>query len=540
MLHRPALANPINATYLDVMNHPLSPGIAGPLLAALLLAAVPLPANLAADETEGPPNVLFVISDDQSWLHAGAYGYDAARTPAFDRIAAEGVLFEQAFAPTPGCSPTRAAILTGRNHWQIEHAGTHASTFPRTYEVFPDRLEQAGYFIGMTGKGWSPGNSEGWERNPAGPNFRGATYSEGFRRFLDQRPEDRPFLFWFGSREPHPGTIRANRGSGVEAGFDLDAIVVPPFLPDVPEVRSHIADYLRMIEIYDEQLGLVLTMLEEAGELDNTLIFVTSDHGMGFPRAKANLYEYSTRVPLAVRWGGEIPGGRTVSDLVNLIDLTATIYEATGVEPPQAHPIAGRSLLDLLRGDGEGLVEPERDAVFCGRERHTSARHDNLAYPMRSVRTHEFLYIRNLKPDRWPAGAPRALREDGELGPITHGGNAFADIDDSPSKTFIIANRDHPEYREFYLRSVGKRPAEELFDIRKDPGCLNNLAADPDYAEVRAELAARLDAYLTETGDPRVVGPDPDIFESYRRYSPMREFLAPGDEPAGWENIVVP
>ena len=190
-------------------------------LSAVLTVAAGDARVSAPDEAARPPNVLFVISDDQSWLHAGAYGYAAARTPAFDRIAREGVLFEQAFAPTPGCSPTRAAILTGRNNWQIEQAGTHWSSFPQKYEVFPDRLEKAGYFIGMTGKGWAPGSEDGWERNPAGPRFGGGDYSQAFRQFLDQRPAGRPFLFWFGSREPHPSTIRANVGYGVAAGFVL-------------------------------------------------------------------------------------------------------------------------------------------------------------------------------------------------------------------------------------------------------------------------------------------------------------------------------
>ena len=491
-------------------------------------------------ETKRRPNVLFVISDDQSWAHAGAYGCAAARTPNFDRIAREGVLFEHAFAPTPGCSPTRAAILTGRNNWQIEQAGTHWSSFPKKYEVFPDRLEKAGYFIGMTGKGWAPGSDEGWARNPAGPRFGGNDYTEAFRQFLDQRPEGKPFLFWFGSREPHPSTIRANVGCGVEAGYDLDTIVVPPFLPDVPEIRSHIADYLRLIEIYDEHLGRLLGMLENLGELDNTLIIVTSDHGMGFPQAKANLYEYSVRVPLAVRWGDEVPGGRKVSDLINLIDLTPTIYEATGVEPPQAHPIAGRSLIDLLRGQGGGVVEPERDGVFLGRERHSSARHDNQGYPMRAIRTHEYLYIRNFAPERWPAGAPQALGRGDELLPITHGSQAFADIDESQSKSFLVENRDDKEHRGHFLRAAGKRPAVELFDIRTDPGCLNNLAEDPQFGRIRAELAARLQVHLAQTGDPRVVGPDFEVFESYRRYGGIRRYPAPDREPAGWEDIKVP
>ncbi len=493
-----------------------------------------------ADDGADRPNILFVISDDQSWPHAGAYGYKAARTPAFDRVAAEGVLFDQAFAPTPGCSPTRAAILTGRNNWQIEEAGTHWSTFPRKYEVFPDRLEDAGYFVGMTGKGWAPGNNEGWERNPAGPRFGGRDYSEAFGEFLNQRPDGKPFLFWFGSFEPHPGTLRANQGSGVAAGFDLDEIEVPPFMPDVPEVRSHIADYLRMIEIYDTHLGRMLDMLEQAGELDNTLVMVTSDHGMGFPRAKANLYEYSVRVPLAVRWGEQVPGGRVSQDLVNLIDLTATLYEATGVEPPQAYPIAGRSLLGLLKGGEEGIVEPGRDAVFLGRERHSSARHDNLGYPMRAIRTHEFLYIRNFAPDRWPGGAPQALRDDGGLQPMTNLTTAFAENDGGPTKAFLIEHRAAEPHANLFLHAFGKRPPEELFDIRADPGCLVNLASNPRHEGTRADLARRLEAHLRETGDPRLVGPDKEVFESYRRYGPIRSYPPPDEEPEKWKEIVAP
>jgi N-sulfoglucosamine sulfohydrolase len=512
-----------------------------PLIHALILVAVLSAGPLCTAEVSAKrPNVLFVISDDQSWAHAGAYGCKAARTPAFDRIAREGVLFTYAFAPTPGCSPTRAAVLTGRNNWQIEQAGTHWSSFPRKYEVFPDRLEKAGYFIGMNGKGWAPGSEEGWERNPAGPKFGNNDYSEAFREFLDKRPAEKPFCFWFGSREPHSSVIRANLGCGVAAGYDLDEIEVPPFLPDVPEVRSHIADYLRLIEIYDEHLGRMLTMLEDSGELENTLIIVTSDHGMAFPKAKANLYEYSVRVPLAVRWGAAVPAGRKVADLVNLIDLTATIYEATGVEPPQTYPIAGRSLLKTLRGKGEGMVEPERDAVFCGRERHTSARHGNLTYPMRSIRTPEFLYIRNFAPERWPAGAPQPLGKNGKLLPMTDPGAAFADLDPGPAKAFLVENRDHEGHRKLFLGSVGKRPAEELFDIRADPGCLVNLAGDPRHQETRAALAARLEKHLRETGDPRIVGPDPDIFESYRRYAPVRNYLPPEDEPAEWQNLKTP
>ena len=509
----------------------------------IALHAESAPDAAEAHATSSRPNVLFVISDDQSWRHAGAYGCPAARTPAFDRVAKQGVLFSQAFAPTPGCGPTRASILTGRNNWQNEQAGTHWSTIPPHLEMLPDRLEAAGYFIGMIGKGLAPGVSSHRKHNPAGPLFgvRGSSYSDGFRKFLDERPEDKPFFFWFGSREPHPGVIRGKLGCGVRAGYDLDTIEVPPALPDTREIRSHIADYLRLIEVYDEHLGRMLDMLSDAGELDNTIVIVTSDHGMGgFAHAKANLYEYGVHVPLAIRWGAMPRADRKIDDLVNLIDLTATIYEATGVEPPQAYPIAGRSLHDILLGSGEGLVDPSRDAVFLGRERHTSARHDNLGYPMRAIRTHEFLLIRNFAPDRWPAGAPQTLDQNNQLTPITDPHRAFADIDGSPTKNFMLAHRDHPDYRDFFLRTVGKRPEFELFDIRKDPGCLRNLASDPAFAETRDKLAARLEAHLRETGDPRIVGPDPDIFESYPRFGNILDYPAPDEEPAEWADFVVP
>ncbi len=514
-------------------------GIGTAWLGGLVLSA--FAANTAsADERERAPNIIYAISDDQSWIHAGAYGLPEVRTPNFDRVAAEGVLFEQAFAPTPGCSPTRAAILTGRHNWQIEHAGTHWSTFPTKYSVFPDRLEEAGYFIGFTGKGWAPGNTNGWDRDPAGVRFGRGDYAAAFQRFLDERPEGTPFFFWYGAHQPHPSTIRANLGSGVAAGFDIDAITVPPFLPDVPEVRSHLADYLRMIEVFDEHLGEILALLEETGELDNTIIIVTSDHGMGFPRAKANLYEYSARVPLAVRWGAEIPGGRVVKNLIDLIDITATIYDATGVPKPEEYPISGHTILPVLRSEAEGLVEPGREAVYLGRERHSSARHDNLGYPMRAIRTQEYLFIRNFHPDRWPAGAPQALREDGSFYPRSHGGNTFADIDDGPTKTFLVENSGHEKYREYFLQAVGKRPGEELYDIRTDPGCLNNLAARPEYADIRRDLAERLETYLEESGDPRIIGPDPEVFESYPRYGGIRRYPSPGEEPEEWNWKVAP
>ena len=509
------------------------------LLLASLLATAPA---VAADSR---PNILFAISDDQSWVHASAYGYEGISTPAFDRVAREGALFSQAFSPTPGCSPTRAAFLTGRHSWMIEHAGTHASSFPRKYAVWPDTLEKSGYVIGATGKLWGPGNWEvdGWEGNPAGPEWshlertppaehiRTTDYAANFHEFLAQRPKDRPFAFWYGASEPHRAF---EKGVGLRAGKKLEDAVVPPFLPDVPEVRSDLLDYLYEIEWFDRHLARMLDALEEADQLDNTLVIVTSDNGMAFPRAKANVYEYGVHMPLAIMWRARMPGGRVIDDLIGFVDITATLLDAAGVEhPSRSPPLSGRSFKDILLSEKQGVVDPSRDSVYVARERHSSARFNSLGYPQRGLRTHDYLYIRNFTPERWPAGAPQkygtgSYADEADvlarrLGP-THG--AYHDIDSCPTLEYLVANHDDPEVAPFLHLAVDKRPAEELYDIRRDPGCLENLAANPGHADALARLRQRLLAYLEETGDSRVTGRG-DVWATYPRYSPLRWFPTP-------------
>lgn len=485
-------------------------------------------------ESTGQPNILIAISDDQSFPHASAYGATWVQTPAFDRVAREGVLFTQAFSPSPGCSPTRAALLTGRHTWMIEHAGTHASSFDAKYVTMPDLLEGAGYFVGYTGKGWGPGNWKDFRpRNPAGPVFEGREleppysgmsskdYAANFSDFLAARPEGKPFYFWYGGHETHR---KHELDSWKKAGKDLDDVEVPPFLPDNDTIRGDVADYGVEIEWFDEHLGRMIEQLEAAGELDNTLIIVTSDNGMPFPRAKANLYEYGTHMPLAIRWPEKTPGGRQVQDLIGFVDLTATVLDAAGVTHPGGeYPLAGRSIMPILTSDEDGIVDPAREAVYSARERHSSSRWDNLAYPQRSIRTHDYLYIRNFKPERWPAGAPQKFDEPGKLGP-EYGG--YHDIDASPSLTHLVEGRNDPARSKYFHWAVDHRPAEELFDIRKDPGCLENLADDPDFASVKQELWGKLEAYLRVTGDARVTG-DGDIWETYKRYSALRSFPKP-------------
>ncbi len=502
------------------------------LLTALALLA--LNATRVGAAPAGRPNILIAISDDQSFAHTSIRGYPGVHTPAFDRVAREGVLFRNCFAASPGCSPCRAALLTGLHTWQLEQAGTHASSFPKKYVTFPDLLEASGYVVGFTGKGWGPGNWKisGRPRNPAGPEFSriktkppakgisSVDYAANFQEFLSQRPKDKPFCFWYGAHEPHRSY---EAGSGKKAGKQLADAPVPPFLPDVPEVRSDILDYCREIEWFDTHLGRMLKMLEAAGELDNTLVIVTSDNGMPFPRAKANCYEYGIHMPLAIRWPKAVPAGRTVDDLVGFVDLTATILHVASAAPPRAYPLSGRSIQNLLTSPKSGLLDPTRTAVYSARERHSSSRYQNWTYPQRALRTPRYLYIRNFQPDRWPAGAPREIKADGTLGPM-HG--AYHDIDGGPTLRYLVEHRDNPDINKYLQLAVAKRPAEELFDIPKDPGCLHNLADDPSLAETKKELATQLMNCLEKTGDPRVTG-NGDIWETYPRYSPIRQFPPP-------------
>ncbi len=480
------------------------------------------------------PNILIAISDDQSYPYASAYGSTSTQTPHFDRIAKDGVLFTNAFVASPGCSPSRAALLTGMYPWELEHAGTHASYFSKDFVVFPDLLEEAGYAVGFTGKGWGPGSwqKSGRERNPAGPEYNeystpnspqginAKDYSANFNAFLDKREADQPFYFWYGAHEPH----RVFKdGIGTESGKKLYDAEVPKFLPDAPEIRSDILDYAYEIEHFDHHLGRILTLLEEKGELENTIVIVTSDNGMAFPRAKANAFEYGIHVPLAISWPAHTKGHRTSNDLISLVDLAPTILEATNVSHPSPDVLSGKSLLNILESEDSGIIDAERRAVFSARERHSSSRFNSLSYPQRAIRTHNFLYIKNFKPERWPAGAPQKFAADGSLEDMHNG---YHDIDAAPSLTYLIENRDAPTVSRYFHLSVDLRPEEELYDIRKDPACLNNLATAPGYQTIKHELNQALIDYLSSSQDPRVMG-NGDIFETYPRVSRLRWFPEP-------------
>ncbi len=332
-----------------------------------------------------------------------------------------------------------------------------------------------------------------------------------FRAFLKDRRPGQPICYWFGPTNCHRKWIR---GSGkVLWGLDPDDLEgkLPPFLPDTKLVREDFCDYLGEVQAFDASLGVLLEELKRIGELDDTLIVVSGDHGApGFPRGKCNLYDFGVHVALAVRWGKKVPPGRKIDDFVNLMDLAPTFLHCAGLTPPDV--MTGRSFLDVLTSDKTGQVDASRDYVVVGRERHVAAaRTDNLPYPQRAIRPKDFLYIRNFKPDRWPMGTAAGFGQPRgpfptyeQLEQNTFG--AFGDLDASPTKAWIVTHRGDPGMKKYFDFAFGRRPAEELYDLRKDPHQMHNVAGDRAYRQTRKKISARLMSVLKETGDPRVMG----------------------------------
>ena len=345
----------------------------------------------AQDMTPHRPNILFCIADDAAWLHFGAYGCGWVSTPVFDSVAARGILFENCYTPNAKSAPSRASLLTGRYSWQLGEAGNHICHFPEEIKVFTEALEEAGYDVAFTGKGWAPGDpgmrngckrqltGRAWQSRkltPPTPEILATDYAANFSDFLSSREDVlRPWFFWFGCREPHR---RYEYGSGAAKGGRTTAEIdrVPAFWPDNETVRNDMLDYGFELEHYDRQLGLMLARLEELGELDNTLIIVTSDNGMPFPRAKGTQYEYAHHMPLAVMWlrGVSAPGRREAA-YVSFVDIAPTVLELAGTDPATAGMgrLPGGSLVPLLRNEPDPCAEL-RGRALLGRERHDNGR----------------------------------------------------------------------------------------------------------------------------------------------------------------------
>ncbi len=467
------------------------------MLSALALA----PRAIYAQPPARPrPNILFIFADDWGWEGARPIDPSNANMPNFQRIQREGINFTNAFVAAPSCTASRGAVLSGHWPWRLREGANLQGSLPRDIPLYTELLAEAGYHVGSTGKGRAPGSLEvvGRTENPAGKAYA------SFDAFLEKRDASAPFCFWFGANDPHRPF---EKGTGIASGIDPASVSVPPYLPDTPTVRSDIADYRYGLERLDRQIGELLARLERDGELDNTLIVCSGDNGWAFPRAKATLFDAGWHVPLAVMWKGHVPAGRQSQALVSLIDVAATFLDVAGLPRPKA--MNAISLLGLL----QGKRSTHRRYVLAGTERHMDGRTlPGQGYPARAIRTERHLFIRNFRPERWPAGDPE--RQPETAAKIENDvWAAFADIDKGPTKAEVATNPQFARYREM---ATGKRPARMLFDVVRDPFDFTNLADERSQAKTVAQLERVLMSELQATADPRVVSAPGDIFDTYR------------------------
>lgn len=433
------------------------------------------------------PNFLILMSDNQSWNHLGCYGDPVLKTPVIDQVASEGVRFTQAYCSAPSCAPARASMLTGMDIWKLGEAANLWGSFPPEYKVITQMLKDAGYLVGHEGKGWGPGDYKAGGRvdNPAGDTFN------SFEEFYNERKKGQPFFYWFSSRDPH----RPYSNDGWKKGnIDLNKIQVPPYLPDNEDVRKDIGDYYSEIEDFDREVSSYIQLLKEMGQLENTVILVCADNGWQMPRGLANLYDFGTRIPFIISMPQRFKGGRVVDDFVSLNDVAPTFLELAGIEIPKE--MNAKSLVSILQSDKQGQVDETRNFIVTARERHAFVRKNGAGYGARSYRTKDYLYIRNYEPDSWPAGDP-PLYGDVDAHMLSY---------PCPTKMYMLKNKDKEGVRELFDLGFGKRPAEELYDLGKDPFQLKNVANVEEYAKIKEELAGKLTNYLKQQGDPREIG----------------------------------
>jgi len=491
------------------------------------------------------PNILFAFADDWG-RHASVYAKtdgagtenDVIKTPHFDALSQRGVLFNNAFVNAPSCTPCRSSILSGQHFWRTGRAAIlQGAQWDTSIPTWPLLLKADGYHIGYTWKVWSPGTPRDAPYggavhafSKAGSSFNGFSQTVtnlvkggksvidakqvlmdqvrgNFRDMLVGREKGQPFAYWFGPTNVHRKWVKGSGKSLWSINPDKLQGKMPPFLPDVPAVREDFADYLGEAMAFDMALGVLVEELHKVGEYENTIIAVSGDHGpAGFPYGKCNLYDFGSRVALTVAGPG-VKGGRVVDDLVSLPDLAATFLEVASVKVPDV--MTSRSIWPTLTSADSGLADKSRTQVFIGRERHVaSARAGQLPYPQRAIRTQDHLFIINFKPERYPLGDHYNLGTDKEpdAGRLT--ANTFvtiADEDAGPTKAWIVTNRHKPSVKPLFARAYGKRPREELYELKEDPYQMKNVADVIDRKEVVGALRKRLMDELKKTNDPRLV-----------------------------------
>lgn len=442
------------------------------IAAIILTASISIPLAAAAPETERP-NIVFFIADDWSQADLGCYGNPTIQTPNIDALAAQGRRFDEAYLTTSSCSPSRSSIITGRYPHNTGAPELHA-ILPDEQIRFPELLRESGYYTVLSGKNHMFRGSEDRAFDVISEGGRPAG-SEDWVEQLHNRPKDKPFFFWFAAYDGH----RAWQINDKAPIYDPADVIVPPYLVDTEVVRQDLAHYYHEISRFDHYIGLVKAELRRQGILENTLIVVASDNGRPFPRDKGYLYDSGIKTPWVVHYPPLIQEPGPTDRFVSAIDLSATCLELAGVEIPEA--VQGQSFVPILK-DAAAVV---REVLFAEHNWHVYQSHERM------VRFRDYLYIKNNYPDipnlmyesdtRYPSGKELwAAHAAGQT--LWHQQQLFG----------------HP------------LPAEQLFQVSRDPHQLWNLVDLPAYAGALNQARRLLADWTEQTGDSIPENPTPD------------------------------
>ncbi|WP_303921179.1 sulfatase [Draconibacterium sediminis] len=426
------------------------------------------------------PNIVFIIADDISWNDFGCYGNKVVKTPHIDKLASEGLLFNNAFLTASSCSPSRCSIISGKYPHSNGAAELHTA-LPESEIPFPLLLKEKGYYTAHAGK-WHMGEAthRAFDRYTDGNGYKNGDGGEAnWVRFIKERPKDKPFFFWLASYDAH----RAWGADTFKITHDPANIEVPVYFNDTPETRQDIASYYNEIARFDYHIGLVKQELQKQGVLENTVIIVMADNGRPFPRCKTRVYDSGMKTPFVVHWPAQMDknAGHTES-LISAVDIAPTILEIADVAVPENYQ--GVSFLQILKNP-EAEV---RQMVFSEHNWHDYEAHERM------LRTKDFLYLFNARPNLSNCGP--------------------ADSKNSPTQASLNELRDlgrlSPAQADIF---VTPRPVEELFDLNLEKEQLLNVASLSRYREKLVEMRTLLKNWQNETGDTTPENLTPDWFD---------------------------
>jgi N-sulfoglucosamine sulfohydrolase len=449
------------------------------LLAAPALAAVN--SNAQNSDTDHP-NIIWLIADDVGAEDIACYGHPTIRTPHLDRLAQNGIRFTNAFVTTSSCSPSRASTFTGKYPHATGAENLH-DPLPAEQKILPECLREVGYYSGSVQK---------WHLGAAAQKKLDffSNKLEDWKTFLKERPKDRPFFLSVGFTDAHRPF---DRGC-IPEPYSHDEIVVPPYLPDIPIVREHLAGFYDEITRMDGVIGEIVAALEQLGILENTMIIFFGDNGKPFPRAKSTLYDSGIHTPLIVHYPRRINTKMEYHGLVSLVDLAPTLLRISGLPIPEE--MQGRSLLEQIHENSSGA----REYIFAESNWHDFDDH------VRAVRDQRYKYIRNYFPEK-------PLETSADSG-ATEMFEEIRKMRDAGTLT-----------REQMLLFRARRAPEELYDLNGDPNEFRNLAYEPAYQKVLQRMRQVLNQWEKETADisPSKALPDEFHPETGERIRPPHQ-----------------